>query len=160
MALQASTGIAPAAQTQKNSESERSFVKRWKHEKLFDKGFVAVPSRFLQLYARLKPYPLSSGEALFVLHLMEFKWDASAPFPGYKTIAARMGVSDKMVRRHAQSLETKKYLRRETRIGQTNLFDLSLLFDALARAADQEDKAGFRSKSKKRTSKDDLLQWH
>ena len=112
-------------------EARRSFAERWGHRKLFDRGFVVTPTFFLQYYARLKPHHLSAGEALFVIHMMEFKWDASEPFPGYKTLAERMGVSDKMVRRHAQSLEAKGYLRRHMRIGQTNRFDLMPLFDAL-----------------------------
>jgi len=138
--------------SEEHVESERSFVQRWKHKKLFDKGFVAVPARFLQLYSHLKPFPLSSGEALFILHLMEFKWDANAPFPGYKTIAARMGVSDKMARRYAHSLETKKLLRRQKRIGQTNRFDLTPLFDALAKAVDQHEQKKRRGKSAKERS--------
>jgi len=121
-------------------ESARSFVKRWKHKNLFDRGFLVVPTLFLHHYAHLKPHPLTPGEALFVLHLMEFKWDAKAPFPGYKTLAARMGISDKMTRRYAQGLEAKKYLQREMRVGQTNRFDLTPLFDALSKAVDQEKK--------------------
>ena len=69
---------------------------------------------------------------MFVLHLMDFKWDAKLPFPGYKTLAKRMGVTDKMARNHAHSLEIKKYLLRHMRIGRTNRFDLSPLSDALA----------------------------
>ena len=46
---------------------------------------------------------------------MEYKWDERAPFPSYKTLARRMGISDKMARRHAQSLEAKRYLRRVAR---------------------------------------------
>jgi DNA-binding transcriptional MocR family regulator len=65
---------------------------------------------------------------------MEFKWDSNDPYPSYKVLAQRMGVSDKLVRRHAQSLEIKGYLRRKQRIGDTNLFDLTPLFDALANA--------------------------
>jgi hypothetical protein len=42
-----------------------------------------------------------------------------------------MGISHKMARTHAKSLETKKLLRREMRISQTNRFDLTPLFDAL-----------------------------
>jgi DNA-binding MarR family transcriptional regulator len=109
----------------------RSYASRWKHATLLQGGYLVVPTAYLRHYAHLKPYSLTSGEALFVLHLMEFKWDADAPFPGYKTLAARMGVSDKMARRHAQNLETKGYLRRVMRTGQTNRFDLTPLFDAL-----------------------------
>lgn len=122
-------------------ERKRSFSDRWKHPALFADGFVAVPAVFLRHYAHLQPHRLTFGEAMFVLHLMEFKWDANAPFPGYGTIAKRMGISDKMARRHAQSLEAKKYLRREIRTGRTNKFDLSPLFDALLKAAQSEKKA-------------------
>ena len=65
---------------------------------------------------------------------MEFKWDSNAPFPSYKTLATWMGVSDKMTWRHAQNLEQKGYLRRSVRVGQTNRFNLTPLFDTLRSA--------------------------
>ena len=142
-------------------ESARSFIKRWKHQNLFARGFLVVPTLYLHHYATLKPYPLTPGEALFVLHLMEFKWDAKHPFPGYKTLAARMGLSDKMVRRYAQSLEAKKYLRREMRVGQTNRFDLTPLFDALSKAVEQGQRVE-RQKVTRKTNKqarDAMLVW-
>jgi DNA-binding MarR family transcriptional regulator len=117
----------------------RSLIARWTHEDLFDKGFVATPVRFLELYAHLQPFPLSPGEAMFVLELMSFKWTSASPFPSYKRIAERMNVTDKMVRRYAQSLETKGYLKRQVRKNTTNMFDLSGLFNAL-RAAVQRSK--------------------
>ena len=126
--------------TDVSRKAERSFTKRWKHEALFVKGFVAVPSVFLRYYSKLTPFSLTAGEAMFVLHLMEYKWDSKAPYPSYTTIAKKMGVSAKMVRRHAQSLETKKYLKRVARIGQTNEFDLTPLFDALLLAVEKDSK--------------------
>jgi hypothetical protein len=127
---------APAA-----APRPRSYASRWKHAALLQGGYLVVPTAYLRHYAHLKPYSLTSGEALFVLHLMEFKWDADAPFPGYKTLAARMGISDKMARRHAQNLETKGYLRRVMRTGQTNRFDLTPLFDALEKVHSADAKA-------------------
>ena len=121
--------------------SKHAFVKRWKHADLFKKGYIPLPVLFLHHYADLKPFPLTSGEALFVLHLMEFKWGEENPFPGYKTLATRMGISPKMARRHAQSLEQKHYLNREIRIAQTNRFDLAPLFDALLKASAQDGSA-------------------
>src|SRR6185503_6690597 len=102
------------------------------------------PSTFLRHYATLKPHPLTSGEALFVLQLMGFKWDAEPPFPGYKTLAQRMGISVKMARRHAQNLEGKGYLKREMRTGQTYRFDLTPLFDKLNDAQEAEANAAKR----------------
>ena len=125
-----SSSPAPLAPT----ERARSHADRWKHPELLAAGYVAVPALFLRHYARLTPYSLTSGEALFVLHLMEFKWDEVAPFPSYKTLAQRMGVSAKMARRHAQRLESKGYLRRIVRTGQTNRFNLTPLFDKLLEA--------------------------
>jgi DNA-binding MarR family transcriptional regulator len=122
----------------RKGQPDRSFITRWKHEALFEKGFVVLPTLFLRNYAHLKPYPLSPGEALFVLHLMEFKWDAKEPYPAYKTLAKRMGVSDKMTRRHAQSLEIKGYLKRQIRTSKTNRFDLNPLFDALLKAVTEQ----------------------
>jgi DNA-binding MarR family transcriptional regulator len=120
------------------SSSERSFSKRWKHEGLLVDGYLVVPSQFMRLYARLKPYPLTVGEAMFVLHLMEFKWSEAAPYPSYRILAERMGCSDKLVRRHARSLEEKKLLRRKQRRATTNLFDLTPLFDALLNAIERD----------------------
>lgn len=120
-----------------HGDTDRSVGKRWKHEALFDQGYVSVPTVFLRLYAELKPFPLTLSEAMFVLHLMQYKWDEQAPFPSYRKIARQMGISDKQARRYAQSLEIKKYLKRYERIGMTNMFDLSPLFDALARAQAQ-----------------------
>lgn len=118
---------------EKPDDVNRTLSARWKHSEILDTGFVGVPTTFLELYAELKP-PLTSGEALFVIQLMSYKWTEEAPFPGYATLARRMGVTDKAVRRHAASLESKKYLRRISRLGTTNKFDLSPLFDALLTA--------------------------
>ena len=96
---------------------------------------------FLKTYARLKPFSLTHGEATFVLHLMQFKWDEQAPFPSYATIARQMGVSTKQAQRYAVALEQKHYLKREQRTGTSNRFDLTPLFDALLLAL-QADAAG------------------
>jgi hypothetical protein len=94
-------------------------------------GHTPVANYFLGCYSRLKPYSLTTGEAMFVVHLMHYKWGADAPFPSYATLAKRMGVSVKSVRRFAASLQQKNYLRREMRIGSTNLFHLGGLIQAL-----------------------------
>jgi hypothetical protein len=117
------------------------FSSRWGFTEVFDNGYVPVPNLFLQTYASLKPYPLTPGEAMFVLELMTYKWREEPPFPAYQRIADRMNVTDKMVRRYAQSLEAKGYLRRGLRKNQTNEFDLSGLFRALYAVALLNDHA-------------------
>ena len=94
-------------------------------------GWVPVVTDFLENHAKLKPYSITHGEAMFIIHLMSFKWEEQAPFPAYKTIAHRMGVSIKTARRLAQSLEQKKYLVREVRVNNTNIFHLENLITAL-----------------------------
>lgn len=101
---------------------------------------MPVPLVFLRRYTDLKPFPLTLGEAMFVVHLMQFKWDAAEPFPSYGTIARQMGISDKQARRLAKSLVDKGYLRRIQRIGRSNRFDLTPLFDAI-HALDQRERA-------------------
>lgn len=112
-------------------DDKYSFEKRW-HSSLKEEGFVPVSTFFIENYHRLKPFDLTYGEAMFVIHLMQYKWNEAAPFPAYKTIAQRMHVSAKSVRRMAASLEQKGYLHREMRIGETNRFHLSGLMKALA----------------------------
>jgi hypothetical protein len=111
---------------------ERSATARWGDEAaLFNQGFLVVPTSFLRRYASLKP-ALTTAEALFVLHLMSFKWDRELPYPSYRVLAERMGITEKMARRYAQSLDRKGYLRRQYRKRAPNLFDLTGLFEALA----------------------------
>jgi Helix-turn-helix domain len=120
-------------------ESVRNLVARWGgHQELFKDGFVGVPESFLTHYALLKPYSLTVSEAMFVVQLMAHKWTPDPPFPSYRTLAKRMGVTDKMARRYAVNLERKGFLKREGRIGGTNAFDLRPLFEILAKAVEAE----------------------
>ncbi len=104
-------------------------------------GYVPVLRSFLQNYATMYP-PITTPEAMLVLHLMSYKWSVEAPFPAYKTLARLMGCSPKMVRRHAKALESVGYLRREKRVGQTNLFHLGGLFHALEQHLDKRMNVG------------------
>jgi hypothetical protein len=130
--------------TTETSREKFSFEKRWAKE-LKSAGFVPISTFFLENYHRLKPYDLTYGEAMFVVHIMQHKWDENAPFPAYKTISHRMHVSAKSARRWAASLEKKGYLKREMRIGETNRFHLKGLMAALVKLKASQEK----SKSKK-----------
>ena len=94
-------------------------------------GSVPVVRSFLDCYHDLAPQPLTHGEAIFVIHLMACKSSSAAPQPTFKRLARDMGITDKQARRYAQSLEAKKLLKREFRVGQANRFDLTPLFEAL-----------------------------
>jgi hypothetical protein len=120
-----------------NSKINHTLVARWgKHDALFSgrEGWLGVPDAFLRCYGKLEPYGLTTAEAMFVLQLMAYKWTEEAPFPSYSTLAKRMGVTTKMVRRYAKALEEKGYLKRTARIGSSNKFELQPLFDAVVQA--------------------------
>jgi hypothetical protein len=123
------TGANPA---RKQRKRKWSATERWgSREGTFTLGFLLVPIKFLAHYRSLN---LTTNEAVFVLQLMTFKWDAADPYPSYAAIARRMGVSEKMARRYARALEQKGLLRRKFKRRDTNRFDLSSLLDAISRA--------------------------
>ena len=117
-----------------------SATERWgSHDSTFVLGFLVVPVKFLAHYHSLN---LTTNEAMFVLQLMTFKWDAADPYPSYAAIAGRMGVSEKMVRRYARALEQKGLVRRKFKRRDTNRFDLSALLEAVSRAPNSTNVKG------------------
>ena len=93
----------------------------------FRRGFVAVPAAFLRNYIRLN---FSNSEFVFVLRLMSSKWTDDTPYPSYKTLTQRMGITE-MAQPYPKSLEAKGLVKRVKRTGQTNAFDLQPLTAAL-----------------------------
>jgi hypothetical protein len=116
---------------EKKPETRFAVDDRWTPQLMVD-GFAPVSVFFLENYSRLKP-PITHSEAMFLVHLVRYKWSADAPYPGFKTLAKQMGVSVQMARYYARSLSQKGYLDREIRIGATNRFHLQPLFRALGR---------------------------
>jgi hypothetical protein len=54
------------------------FAKKWAAE-LENDGHVQVSTFFLENYHCLKPYSLTHGEAIFVVHLMQHKTGDRSP---------------------------------------------------------------------------------
>ncbi len=120
-------------ESESRPKAARDVATRWGGDARIKKeGFVTVPWRFLAYHAALKPYRLTVAEALFVIHLMWYKWDAEPPFPSLNTIARRMGITPIYARKLARTLEGKGFLVRLPRIGSTNAYDLTPLFKKLA----------------------------
>jgi len=115
------------------AQESYGFANQWS-ERLLDHGFTQISNLFLDKYSAMDPH-LTHGEAMFVIHLMQHKWAADAPFPSYRLIARRMGITEASTKRYARSLEKKKYILRTRRIGETNLFNLSPLIQALDRVS-------------------------
>jgi len=107
-------------------------------------GFSAVPTLFLKSYAKLGITPT---EAMLIIHLMSYKWDARRPFPSVARLSTNLGLSDGRVRSLLRRLEReKKMLRRIHRRGRTNEFDFTPLIEALETIRDERraDKADSR----------------
>ena len=115
----------------------RMVADRWT-QNLAKAGWTPVSVFFLDNYHRLTP-PLKYSEAMFIIHIMRYKWDKAAPYPGFKGVAKKMGLSAEGARLLARNLEKKGYLYRQMRVGQTNRFHFDNLFAALEKlmAADK-----------------------
>jgi hypothetical protein len=111
------------------SGANRAVSSRWT-PRLAKVGWTPISDFFLDNYHRLNP-PIKHAEAMFVVHLMRHKWDTKAPYPGFKMVAKKMGISAEAVRMMARRLESKGYLFREMQVGATNRFHLDKLFLAL-----------------------------
>lgn len=106
----------------------RKMKDRWT-EKIAEKGFTPISSYFLHNYHRLG---ITTPEAMFIIHLMSFKWDAKNPRPGLPKIAKRMGITPTAVRNHARKLEaSRKLLQRIMRVGRPSSYNLVPLFTAI-----------------------------
>jgi hypothetical protein len=122
------------------SKPKRKVADRWT-EKIAAKGFTPISTYFLHNYSRLG---ITTTEAMFIVHLMSFKWDEKHPRPGLARIAKRMGVTTTQVRSHARKLEKgRKLLQRIMRVGRPNVFNLTPLFTVLEQmiATDERAKA-------------------
>ena len=108
------------------------------------KAFSTVSSYFLANYHRLRPHPgargLTSSEAMVVIQILDFKWSEAAPFPTLKTIATRMGISQRQVRSIVKQLEELEYLERvQVSDWSSNRFYFEGLYAALEKLMDEDN---------------------
>ena len=123
---------------------KRSVETRWTPK--LAKKFCMISSFFLANHHRLPAHgpgtrSLNSTEVLILIHIVDYKWDARAPFPAVKTLAKRMGITDRAVRAALQTLENAGYLQRERTAGGPNRYHLQGLFDALEKLMNTTEEA-------------------
>src|SRR5688572_56521 len=118
------------------ADAQRQVADRWT-PRIAGGGWTPVSDFFLKNYHRLRT---THSEAMVLIHLVSFKWDAAAPFPSLKTIGKRMGITVASVRSHLRNLEGKGFLTRQMRVGKTNRFHLLGLFGAIERLMDEDAK--------------------
>jgi hypothetical protein len=108
--------------------------------------WTPVSNYFLANYTRLPSpivgqRPLNPTEAMLLIQLISFKNGTSNPYPSAKTLARRLGMSDRAVRTSLGDLEARGLLKRIPDEGSTNQFDLSGLFSALETLLGQDVRA-------------------
>jgi hypothetical protein len=106
----------------------KDIAKQWT-PMLKDAGFTAVSNIFLKHYRN--DLSITNTEAMLIIQLMQHKWDERAPYPSFKTLSHRMGLTDQQVRVHALSLVKKGLMKKTLRFGKPNLFHMEPLFTRL-----------------------------
>ena len=71
-----------------------------------------MPQGFFEFTGKLDP-PISPIQRLLVLHFMSFKWAEDPPYMSFVTLGKHLGMTPKMVSRHASKLRKSGYLRIE-----------------------------------------------
>jgi len=112
-------------------EREKSFRARWS-EGLRTYGWTTISNVFLDNYAKMG---LTATEAMFLVHIFEYKWSVDNPYPSLVTIAAKMGKSRKTTQRIIRGLERRGFISRHPHPGQPNRLDLNKLIGLLERIA-------------------------
>ena len=111
---------------------------------ILDAGHTATPNLILNSYARLA---ISPQEMMFIIHLLQHKWDARDPYPSLGSVARRMGVSLRQAQRYEASLVKKGYLSVHARIsperGQlSNEYNFAPLIERILTLDGPDDQTG------------------
>lgn len=115
------------------AKAPKSSERKW-GKKVIDLGFCIVPSLLLRAQQRLG---LNPTQLAVLLQLCDFWWEeARKPHPGVKTLAQRLSLSERQVRRYIADLEEAGLVKRVERYAghggkQTNIYDLSGLVNRL-----------------------------
>jgi biotin operon repressor len=84
-------------------------------------GYTQVPNFLL----RMKE--ITSGDKMTFAMILSYKWQNDSCFPGQAKLADDMGVDERTVRRHIQSLQAAGLLVIQQRgQGKTNIYELNL----------------------------------
>ncbi len=122
---------------------EKSVRARW-GEPLTEYGFTAISNVFLLNYFTLG---ITTEEALFIIHVLKFKWTVEDPFPSFETIATQMGKTRGTIQKYARSLEGKGLMQRRFRENQPSKIDFSNLIKMLINTVRQNPDRGPIKKS-------------
>ena len=97
------------------------------------KGFTPVARSFLRHYTELG---ISMEEAMLILHVLDYAWNTTLPFPKVSTLCQYTGKTDKTIRTYLRDLRAKGLLKTVNRGGRSNEYDFSPLFEKLRTLSD------------------------
>lgn len=105
----------------------RTFSEKWSNyiELL---GYTAVPNCLITCQVSIG---ITSSEFNVLVQILQYRFDDGMPYPSLQSIAKRSGLAVSSVRRNIRTLEEKGLIRRLSRIGSTNLFDVQPLIETL-----------------------------
>ncbi len=134
--------------TPPNKTANQKSARKWT-KKVMDRGFCMVPSLMFRAQKRLG---LNSQQFTILLHLMDYWWeDARKPYPAVGTLAERMDLSRRQVRRHLADLEKAGFISRVPRYAThkgrlSNEYDLNGLVKKLQQFAPEFEEAAAQAK--------------
>jgi DNA-binding transcriptional regulator YhcF (GntR family) len=116
------------------TKTQRQVSQRWTPE--LAEEWTPVSDVFLRHYIELN---MTTAEAMFIILLMSHKWGKEAPYPSFKSLAKRMGVTMTTARGYGRHLEQLGLIHRELRVDDTNIFHLDHLFTLLENKKKEDD---------------------
>ena len=114
------------------------------------RGYCPLPTDFLRLHSRFvdaRGKRLNPSEVLLLIHLYSFKRGPGHPFPAIDTLAQRLGVTDRAVRKMLHHLEKCQLVRRiyDGQRRKSNRYDLSGLWQKVEALIDADNQALLKS---------------
>lgn len=114
------------------------------------RGYCPLPTDFLRLHNRFVDADgkrLNPSEVLLLIHLYSFKRGSGHPFPAIDTLAQRLGVTGRAVRKMLHRLEKCQLVRRiyDGQRRKSNRYDLSGLWQKVEALIDADTQALLKS---------------
>jgi hypothetical protein len=111
----------------KIEEKATSFADKWSPA-IASHGHTSMPNLLIN---NLDLLNITSAELATLAAILTFKWDSRDPYPSINTLALLVCRTDRTVRRHLESLESKKLIKRVARPNQPSEYDISALIGKL-----------------------------
>jgi DNA-binding MarR family transcriptional regulator len=130
-------------------EAAKNDLARRTTNRIARSGFCPVPSALLFHHNRFRDPQgkrLNPSEVLLLIHLYSYKRGADHPYPGIDTLARRLGVTDRAVRKMLNRLEKCQLVRRiyDSRNRRSNRYDLAGLWRAIEDMLDADSQAALQ----------------